>query len=105
MCMARLFPDKMVKKQKTWQYTKPKIKAVTKTKRSNIDNNKNKRMHGTCMARLFPDKMVTKTKNLAKYKTKNQSNNKNYEKQYQQSTTTKAKECMKPVWQGCSQTE
>ena len=58
MCMARLFADKMVKKQKTWQNTKPKIKAVTKTKRSNIDNNKNKRMHGTCMARLFPDRMI-----------------------------------------------
>ena len=58
MCMARLFPDKMVKKKKTLQNTKPKIKAVTKTKRSNIDNNKNKRMHGTCMARLFPDRMI-----------------------------------------------
>ena len=58
MCTARLFPDKMVKKQKTWQTTKPKIKAVTKTKRSNTENNKNKRMHGTCMARLFPDRMI-----------------------------------------------
>ena len=58
MCMARLFPDNLVKKQKTLQNTKLKIRAITKTKRSNINNNKSKRMHGTCMARLFPDRMI-----------------------------------------------
>ena len=41
--MARLFPDKMVKKQKTWQNTKPKIKAVTKTKRSNNQQQQKKK--------------------------------------------------------------
>ena len=58
MFMARLFPKKMVKKQKTWQNTKLKIKAITKTKRSNINNNESEKMHGTCMARLFPDRMI-----------------------------------------------
>ena len=41
--MARLFLDKMVIKQKTWQNTKPKIDAITKTKRSNINNNKSEK--------------------------------------------------------------
>ena len=48
------------KAKKTWQNTKPKIRAKQQLREatSTINNNKNKRMHGTCMARLFPDRMI-----------------------------------------------